>query len=454
MEPTPSSILILGSGVFGLSTALALTQRPSFSHTKITLIDRSPFPSPDGSSIDTSRIIRSDYSDPAYAKMGAEAMEIWRSSSSSSHPLAGLGEEGRYTESGLALTCNKGEQGEEYVKGSFENMIQMGDSKQRVEELKDKKAIEQRMKTGGRSGDWGYINNSSGWADAEAGMRFLRRVVEGTGRVGFLQGEATSLLYGPTSSDKKRVSGVKLADGKTLNADLVILATGAWTGKLVDLRGRATATGQVLCYLPISREEQAALSKNPVLLNMSTGMFIIPPSSDPNKPLLKVARHGYGYSNPTRIEHPDGSGEKIEVSIPRTTRDNPTLQVPDEGQRACRQALREMIPALSERPFTASKICWYTDTPKGEFLITYHPEFDGLFLATGGSGHGYKFLPVIGERILDVLESKGQGYDEFAETRKWTWPESAVETVVTEDGSRGGKPGMVLSEEIGKGGRL
>ncbi|KAF8867121.1 FAD dependent oxidoreductase [Acephala macrosclerotiorum] len=454
MDQPPSSILILGSGVFGLSIALALTQRPSFTSTHIALLDRSPFPSPDGSSIDTSRIIRSDYSDPAYAKMGAEAMEIWRSSSSSSsHPLAGLGEEGRYTESGLLLTCNKNQQGESYVRDSFTNMTSMSSS-QKVLELPTRQSINDRMKTGGGSGDWGYINTSSGWADAEAGMRFLRHVVESTGRVSFLTGEAVSLIQSPSSStkSKSKVSGVRLTNGTTLHADLTILATGAWTGKLVDLRGRATATGQVLCYLPISREEQVALSKNPVLLNMSTGMFIIPPSADPEKPLLKVARHGYGYSNPTPISHPDGSGEKVEVSLPWTARDDPNLVVPSEGQLACRQALREMIPSLGERPFTASKICWYTDTPKGEFLISYHPEYEGLFLATGGSGHGYKFLPVIGERIVDIVEGRGQGFEEFGE--KWKWPREVVGNVVTEDGSRGGKPGMMLSEEMGKGSRL
>lgn len=62
MDHSPKSILIVGSGVFGLATALALTQRPSFSSSTITVLDRSPFPSPDGSSIDTSRIIRADVS--------------------------------------------------------------------------------------------------------------------------------------------------------------------------------------------------------------------------------------------------------------------------------------------------------------------------------------------------------------------------------------------------------
>jgi sarcosine oxidase/L-pipecolate oxidase len=342
------------------------------------------------------------------------------------------------------LVADKGEQGEEYVKHSFENvlgMMQETGDEGAVRELKSRREIDKSVGTGGGSGEWGYVNLRSGWADAEGGMVWLRKQVEATFRVNFLHDEAISLLFSGSE-----VSGVKLKSGNTLKADLVILATGAWTGKLIDLRGRAQATGQVLCYLDLTQAEQERLGKIPVLLNMSTGMFIMPPHNR----ILKVARHGYGYSNPVTIPHPEqrpGEGN-IEVSLPKTLLDDPNLCVPPEGEEACRKALREMIPSLGERPFTKSRICWYTDTPNGDFLITYHPEYEGLFLATGGSGHGYKFLPIIGERIVDCVEERCP--EEFKE--KWAWPKERVGKVVTEDGSRGGRPGMILEEESRKGG--
>jgi sarcosine oxidase / L-pipecolate oxidase len=437
----PSSILIIGSGVFGLSTARALATRPSFKNTRITLLDRSPFPSIDGSSVDTSRIIRADYSDPAYAALAASAQEFWRQQGDSD-----LGGQERYSECGLVLVADKGKQGEKYVRESLENVRKLSGSQSEgtIRELKTRNDINEAVGTGGGSGDWGYINPQSGWADAEEGMKYLRQKAESTGRITFLTGEVTSLHFSPNN---RRVLGAKLKDSTSLSADLVILATGAWTPSLIDLRGRATATGQVLCYLSITAAEQERFAKMPVLLNMSTGLFIIPPSNR----ILKVARHSYGYSNPISIPNPDSEGEgKIEVSIPRTARDDPNLWVPEEGERACRQALREMIPELGERPFVKSKICWYTDTPEGDFLICYHPRYEGLFLATGGSGHGYKFLPVIGERIVDCVE--GRCPVEFKS--KWAWREERVESVVTEDGSRGGRPGMVLDEELRKGAKL
>lgn len=435
----PSSILIIGSGAFGLSTALSLVRRSQYSQTAIIVLDRSPFPSSDGSSIDTSRIIRADYSSPAYASLAARAQTEWRKTGPSQ-----LGSDGRYSESGLVLVADTGRQGEEYVKNSWENVqnrMKQDSDLGGVSELRNREAIISAVGTGGGSGDWGYINRRSGWADAEASMRWLRHTVENTRRVTFLHGEAKRLL-----KTGKKVQGAVLKDGRIIEADLVILATGAWTGKLVDLRGRATATGQVLAYLDLTATEQARLGKMPVLLNMSTGMFIIPPK---NK-LLKVARHAYGYLNPVTISNPDDPEEMITVSLPFTTHDDPDLQAPAEGLLACRQALRSIVPSLADRPFSGSRICWYTDTPNGDFLITYHPDFAGLFLATGGSGHGFKFLSVIGDCVVDCVE--GNCPVEFEE--KWKWPAERVENVVTEDGSRGGRPGLILREELTKGSRL
>ena len=115
----PSSILIVGGGVFGLSTALALTQRAHFAQTTITLLD--PHPSiPDSkaattSSVDTSRIIRADYSDPYYADLAAEAQSHWRRTGDDE-----LGGQGRYSEPGLLLTAERGR--DAYVQAALENV--------------------------------------------------------------------------------------------------------------------------------------------------------------------------------------------------------------------------------------------------------------------------------------------------------------------------------------------
>lgn len=210
----------------------------------------------------------------------------------------------------------------------------------------------------------GYVNWGSGWADAEEGVRFAKKLLDETGRVDVRTGEVVKLISAPDDDERSgkqwKVTGVQLADGTSLTADLVILATGAWTGRLVDLRGKAQATGQVISYISVSNEEQAELANMPTVLNFSTGMFIIPPRNN----MLKIARHAYGYRNPKPVPLPLSTQQSknpkatmVDISLPE--RDAP---IPLDGERACRTALREMLPAFANRPFIKTRICWYTDT--------------------------------------------------------------------------------------------
>lgn len=481
-DAAPSSILIVGSGVFGLSTALSLARHPHFTNTQITIVDRSSpgkqqepvFPSRDASSIDTSRIIRADYADPAYAALAADAQEIWRQPQ-------GPGGDGRYQETGLLLVGNADaattttsppprpastadkvgggkKSGMDYVRSSWENVKALeaaaGHGRRpgqpgKIQELPSPRAIRDEYGTGGGSGSWGYINRLSGWADAEASMGWLYREVRATGRVRFVGGTVSSLLYGPREDGRApEVRGARLAGaGEELRAGLTVLAAGAWTSSLVDLAGRALSTGQVLAYMDITDEEQEKLRGVPTLLNLSTGYFIITPSNN----TLKVARHAYGYINPSRSSPDNGNAP---ISAPVTHITDPSLEIPESDQVGMRNALREMIPwsSLHDRPFKSTKLCWYTDTPDGDFIIDYHPDYKGLFLATGGSGHGFKFLPVIGDKITDCIV--GQCPEAFK--GKWSFRKEGLPTatswdkVVTEDGSRGGMPGLVLREEMEK----
>lgn len=454
----PASILIVGSGVFGLATALALATRPDFASTTLTVVDRSPtpgvFPARDAASIDTSRIIRADYADPAYAALAAEAQEIWRQQDRPED----LGAEGRYSETGLMLVGNdeagqqqqqhqqamagttKKKTGLDYVRASYKNVQALHPGSSKITALPSRDAIRDAYGTGGASGSWGYLNNLSGWADADASMAWLYRRAVATNRVSFVNGTVTALLR--ADDDKAHVTGAQLSTGATLRADLTVLATGAWTPSLIELTGRAVATGQVLAYLPLHPSEQAKLAAVPTLLNLSTGYFIITPSSN----TLKIARHAYGFLNPVRNASPSGGT----ISVPATHLTHPATPslVPHAEQVALRAALREMVPwpEISERPFTSTRLCWYTDTPDADFIIDYHPDHRGLFVATGASGHGFKFLPVIGERIVDCI--LGQCPEAFK--GKWDFEKGAGseskrwDQVVTEDGSRGGVPGEEL----------
>ncbi|CAM1501986.1 Fc.00g039700.m01.CDS01 [Cosmosporella sp. VM-42] len=463
MDKPPSSILIIGSGVFGLSTAWALTKRSIFDNTSITVVDScgGEFPPPDAASVDSSRIVRADYADPYYAALAAEAQEQWRQQGDDE-----LGGQGRYSESGFVLTANeppKGyaikKSGMDYTKESWRNVADIAERtglpQDKIQKLESTKAMQDFLKTDGHPGDWGYLNGLSGWADAGKGMKWLYGKVKATGRVQFVDARVEELV---TEGD--RVVGAELSDSTVMKADVVFVAAGAWTGSLIDLRGRTEATGHAVAYMDITAEEQKALDDLPVVLNLSTGLFVIPPQEQ----VLKVARHSFGYLNPTTIHtalptSPKAKREPIVASQPFTSRNDASSPFPAEADVDLRRALKDLIPVrgLENRPWKQTRVCWYSDTRDGDWLVDWHPGWKGLFVATGDSGHGYKFLPNLGEKVVDCLQGKGGELG-----RKWRWKEMEDDGVgrekngtyrglITEDGSRGGSPGMVLREELEKG---
>ncbi|KAL7791961.1 FAD dependent oxidoreductase [Trichoderma ceciliae] len=469
MDPAPQSILIIGSGVYGLSTAWALTKRPSFDKTIITIVDDvrgGAFPPGDSASVDSSRIVRADYADPDYAEMAALAQEEWRKQGDDE-----LGGQGRYTESGLFLAANNESttqakmSGMGYTKASWENATRLANESglsHKIRSMENTKALQDLLGTDGHPGDWGYVNQLSGWANAREGMRWMYDRVEATGRVNFVDARVEELV-----ADGKRVVGARLSGSNILTAEVVFVAAGAWTGSLIDLRGRVEATAQPLGYIDISDAEFEVLAKQPVALNLSTGLFIIPPQSR----VLKIARHSFGYLNPVLVKtalppSPSEGRKPIVASRPLTQRDGSgntntntnTNALPPDADQALRQALKDLSPikGLENRPWRETRLCWYSDTSDGNFLVDWHPGWEGLFIATGDSGHAYKFLPVLGEKLVDCMAGKG---GKLAE--KWKWKKEAAEDagreidgkfkgLVTMDGSRGGSPGLILQEELSR----
>ncbi|PLB43924.1 fructosyl amino acid oxidase [Aspergillus steynii IBT 23096] len=444
MSQTPSKILIVGAGVLGLSTALALVQRPKYSQSNITVLDAaSEIPNSVAASVDTSRVLRADYALKAYTKLVSESQTLWGDQS-----VDGWGGEGRYHDAKLP-----GTQGhvDGYLEESLENakdLARSGDyavDLRGLRELPHREAIAHATLTGGASGDFGYYNERCGWADAEKCVRYAIRTLQRRGgdRVSIKTNAGVrKLLYAPADgAESTRCTGIELHDGSHVFADLVILAAGAWTPSLVDLEGRAAATGQVLAYLPITEHEQRTMGSVPIYFNVSRGMFMVPPHNRE----LKVGRHGFGYQNPMKVSipipNPGGDLQFVEkmVSVPRTD-----LPIPLEAEKACKEFLVELFPDWRNRQFSKTRVCWYCDTPTGDFIIDYYPRATGLFLATGDSGHAFKILPIIGEKVVDAID--GNLEPEYREL--WKWKTNAPGTFQgTNDGTRGGRRDMILQTE-------
>lgn len=86
--------------------------------------------------------------------------------------------------------------------------------------------------------------------------------------------------------------------------------------------------------------------------------------------------------------------------------DGADLTVPTALTDAMRDFLAESIPALAEAEIVYARLCPYCDTTDLNFWIAPDPERVGVTVAAGGSGHAFKFAPLLGQWIADAVEGR------------------------------------------------
>jgi len=103
----------------------------------------------------------------------------------------------------------------------------------------------------------------------------------------------------------------------------------------------------------------------------------------------------------------EGRGFKVapDVHGPRFDPDTGDRRVTPEGLAVARAFLARRVPLLKDAPLLGSEVCQYENSSNGDFLIDRHPAFENVWLVGGGSGHGFKHGPALGEyvaaRVLD-----------------------------------------------------
>jgi glycine/D-amino acid oxidase-like deaminating enzyme len=86
--------------------------------------------------------------------------------------------------------------------------------------------------------------------------------------------------------------------------------------------------------------------------------------------------------------------------------ESPERSVTAEETRELRAFLAATFPRLQDAAIAYTRICLYCDSRDGHFWIARDPERPGLVVAAGDSGHAFKFAPVLGSIIADVVEGR------------------------------------------------
>ncbi|RDB25467.1 L-pipecolate oxidase [Hypsizygus marmoreus] len=402
-------IIIIGAGCFGASTAYHLLKR---GFTDVTILDRSPqLPAPDAASNDFNRIVRSSYADLFYTRLARDAIQAWKD-----------GEWGdTYHESGVVVLGISDNQA--YADEAYQNDLAEG---VQLKPLSNAEAIRgvfsSHVPIAGFDKNSGYLNVDGGWANAGQGLSMMISKVTSLGGK-ILPGKKVINI----ARDNGSVRHVQCDDGTVYDASLVVIATGSWTPSnfpgLISRQKYGLATGQCVAMVQLTDEEAKIYKDIPVVLDFGTGFYIFPPTESG---IVKMAIHSAGYTHTT-----DG------VSTPRTITTDPErgLLIPKSNVQLLRKYLREVYPKLAEKPFSATRLCWYNDSPDGNWIIGGDPEDSSVVLATAGSGHAYKFLPIIGRLVADAIEGKLEPSvaNKFAVERQYTSvDESRRDMVVAE----------------------
>ena len=108
------------------------------------------------------------------------------------------------------------------------------------------------------------------------------------------------------------------------------------------------------------------------------------------------------------IPNLDGRGFKLAIDAhgPEFDPDLGERVVTATGLTATRAYLARRMPRLANAPVTESRVCQYENTSNGDFLIDRHPGFENVWLVGGGSGHGFKHGPTVGQYAADMLSGR------------------------------------------------
>ena len=372
--------IVAGGGVFGVSAALSLASRG----WGVELFDAGPMPRQEAASTDISKIVRMDYgSDVLATELMERALPLWRASNL-------RWGEALYHEDGFLVLSRSPLTPGGFEHDSLETLTARGHA---VDRLNGGTLAARFPAWAGAGYADGYFNPEAGWVESS---RVVSRMVEDARAAGVhvRAGDGVARLV----EDGSRVTGVVTTAGARHLADVVLVAAGAWSPLVVPhLAGVMWPVAQPVFHLKPRDPENWRPPRFTVFAAAiaETGWYGFPANASG---IVKIANHG-----PGRRVHPEA---------PRV------IAASDEAK--LREFLSESLPALAEAPLASSKTCLYCDSFDGDFFIGRDPERPGLAVATGDSGHGFKFAPVLGDVIADAIEGKAS---RFTERFSWRMPD-------------------------------
>jgi sarcosine oxidase len=371
-------IIVVGAGCFGAWT----TYRLARSGHDVTLLDAWGPGNSRASSGGETRMIRMGYgAQEIYTRWAWRSLELWKALFEQTDPTL-------FQETGVLWM---GRDEDTLTHATLATLERVGVPHERLSRAQ----LESR---------WPHINFDAAcaepvepitWAihEPRSGVLMARRAVEAVVREAVREGAryVMTAVQAPAVG-RGRIEAVATQSGEAMRAATFVFACGPWLPKLFpDLLGdRIFATRQEILYFgPPPGDRRFSPPAMPAWIDFGEEMYGVP---DIEARGFKIAfdRHGPPFD-------PD-TGDRVAGQ---------TLD-------AVRSYLARRFPALRDAPLVSAEVCQYENTCNGDFLIDRHPELENVWLVGGGSGHGFKHGPAVGEYVARIVVEGGKAGRRFA----------------------------------------
>lgn len=364
-QSSSSDFVVVGAGVFGAWIALTLSRR---GYT-VTLLDAYGPGNSRSSSGDESRIIRMGYGrDALYTRWSSRSLPLWEELFHvTGRPL--------FVRSGV-LWLSRGT--DVYTQQTLATLQSAAIPHEKLSQTELSIRFPQIEVS---DVSLGIFEPGSGVLLAR---QAVRAAVDEAVRAG-VQFEIDAVM--PQRAIASRLENVHTLSGTKIHGGTFVFACGAWLpGLFPELLGnRIFPSRQEVFYLgtPAGTAEFRP-PKMPVWLLLEDEMYGLP---DVDSRGIKIAcdRHGVAFD-------PEIGNRVVSAT----------------GEQEVRSYLARRLPKLKDAPLLETRVCQYENTSNGDFLLDRHPEMENVWLAGGGSGHGFKHGPMVGEyltqRLLDEIE--------------------------------------------------
>jgi monomeric sarcosine oxidase len=365
-------VAVVGAGVFGAWTAYQLRQAGA----EVLLIDAYGPANSRASSGGESRIIRMGYGqDAIYTRMAQRSFTSWQ------ELFARINRPQLFQPTGVLWLARKNDS---YCEATLKTFQQTKVKFERLEQGELKHCYPQ-LELGQIS--WGIL-------EPDSGILMARQAVQAVVAEALAAGVTyLAAAIRPPKTGPDKLQSITTTSGREIVAGKFIFACGPWLPKLFpeSLAGLIHVTRQEVFFLGVpAGDDRFNSPAMPTWMDINELIYCLP-NLDNRGIKIAIDKHGPQFD-------PD-TGERI---------------VNPESVNAVRAYLARRVPLLADAPVAESRVCQYENTSNGDFLIDRHPEFENAWLVGGGSGHGFKHGPAVGEHLTSLISGSAKGEPRFA----------------------------------------